>query len=572
MKRCLFILFGVLCIEICSAQSVSRETATRVAQNYWNITYADKDQRTNTISHVRTISPSGNAPLYVVQMDDGWVLLSSENAATPILASSPSGYFPDYEDMPDGMQWFMSYYEDANQYARDSLMGARIVNEEWGQLLNGTYYQEYQNKASSLPSSYVLDRMALVKWNQSSNNDGSCTKPFNAHCPTWYEPSCGHTYAGSVAVAMGMVMWYWQWPYSAKIPRQFFNMNNINSYSNTPYLATYDWVHMPPELHNTTPDYDANLLAYFLRDCGYSISMTYNNSSSSADMEDVESALESTFHYNVGSLEEKDDYTNAAWINLLKQEIYMGRPILYTGERTGNIGHVFVLFGYTADNKFRVNFGWGGSYINATYSLDALGPSGYMYNYEQEAYFGVEPDSPTCLTYNYLHQRDINGSIFQVHKSGTLINDTANWGVTISGVKTGCIYASEAIVLTSPFAILSGANVHLAIRDALCGNNSPATLNMPSNHNAEGETKNKLLMPSSHVSDKFVILPNPASDYIEIRTNETLTDISIISSSGLCVLQSTNLFIPVSQLPSGLYIVSAVNKEGKLLQAKFLKQ
>ena len=71
---------------------------------------------------------------------------------------------------------------------------------------------------------------------------------------------------------------------------------------------------------------------------------------------------------------------------------------------------------------------------------------------------------------------------------------------------------------------------------------------------------------------EFMVSPNPANDYIEIRSNAVLTAISIINSNGVCVLQTTELSIPVSHLPSGLYIVCATTEKGLVLQSKMLKE
>lgn len=560
----------------CKAQSVSQETALRVGQNYWNIVYADKAQsgQAKTASKVSVISPKRRAPLYVIQMTDGWVLVSSEMAAVPILASSSTGVFPDFEDMPDGMQWLLSYYEKGNQFARDSMSDIRIINEDWEPLLNGTY-QVPNDIRSPLPTSHILSRMALVKWNQSENNDNICTKPYNAQCPTWYTPSCGHTYVGCGAIAMAQVLWYWQWPWSAIIPRQFLNMTNINSYSNVPYLSTYDWEHIPPELHYYTNDYDVTLLTYFLRDCGYAIETKYRQDGSYASLDDIQDALEDVFHYKSVSLKKRWLYNYNNWVNLMKEEISAGRPVIYRGTDADDDdrGHAFVLYGYTSTNLFKINWGWGGI-PNGEYALDVLHPEYTPYHFTsgQRALIGIEPDSPECQSGSVLYKNDVTDNIFEIHRAGVLQTSPQNGGITIHSNQSGCIYASGGIVITPPFTIENGANIHITVRDALCGQNQQMPANMSSYLIDRDNDVNPADNSLSSSSVEFKVFPNPARDYIEIRSNQTLTIISVINSNGSCVLQSTATVIPVYHLPSGLYIVRASTEDGQILQEKLIKQ
>ena len=576
MKHCIYILLCILVIVECNAQSVSKEIAQIVALNYWrsNDSIPSKVSNVNSITDTKVISPHKKAPLYVVQMTDGWVLVSSEMAVTPILASSSSGIFPDFEDMPEGMQWLISHYEDANQYARDSLQNKYAMNKEWRQWLNGTYSLENQNRLNPLPSSYVLERMDSVKWNQSLNNDASCLKSYNAQCPTWYTTSCGHTYVGCTAVAMGMIMWYWQWPYSAIIPRKLQNTTSVSSYSDIPYFATYDWSHMPSEIHNNTNDYDANLIAYFLRDCGYAASMNYQESGSGASLSNAKKALTDVFHYDPILLKsQRKNYSTDIWIYLLKQEICMGCPILYAGyEDNDGPGHAFVVSGYNANNKFKVNWGWGGLY-NGYYTLD-MAVSGYQFDTDQEILVGIKPYSPECLTYNFIGRDDVSENMFEIHKAGILVTDSTHGEIRIHSNQQGCMYASETIVIYHPFVIEKGATVHIALRNTMCYENRLQDIDFENNQPVADNRGDKSFLQQQHDIEqiKLSVFPNPADDYIQVYSNIELDIIYIINSNGICVIQSSENIIPISSFPQGLYIVSAMTRDGQLLQGKFLKR
>ncbi|MFH0894796.1 MAG: T9SS type A sorting domain-containing protein, partial [Bacteroidota bacterium] len=81
---------------------------------------------------------------------------------------------------------------------------------------------------------------------------------------------------------------------------------------------------------------------------------------------------------------------------------------------------------------------------------------------------------------------------------------------------------------------------------------------------------------------KLEVYPNPASDFVNLRIfsqNPSQLNISIMNANGQQVYTSTENCnageftdaINVSQLPSGIYFVNAINKEGVLYTAKFIK-
>ena len=83
---------------------------------------------------------------------------------------------------------------------------------------------------------------------------------------------------------------------------------------------------------------------------------------------------------------------------MMKNELDNNRPVIYAGfcvTTKGTSGHSFVLDGYTTQDYFGVNWGWGG-YCNGYFRLDAMNPSGSgiggtdHYNDSQNALIGVQ--------------------------------------------------------------------------------------------------------------------------------------------------------------------------------------
>lgn len=107
-------------------------------------------------------------------------------------------------------------------------------------------------------------------------------------------------------------------------------------------------------------------------------------------------ALVTYFGFNANNVQNKDSYTNATWIDMLKTEINAERPIYYSGyNNSEGYGHAWVIDGYSTSDLFHCNWGWSGSY-NGWYSLSALNPSSYSLNDGQSAILNVYPKLDAC--------------------------------------------------------------------------------------------------------------------------------------------------------------------------------
>lgn len=473
MKRIfLFIIFGIS-LQWVAAQSVSKEIATKAAMQYMENSISNEAPTNYSIlsgskgidtTYTRTLSITGLAPLYLIQLPDGWILVASEYIETPVLASARSGQFPNPDEMPDGMKWLISYYEEGMQYVRDSLPERPHIRRMWETVYANA---DYNNRDSYLPESYEIPNIRYIHWNQSKNNDASfelnCNKVYNKFCPTWYSKSCGHTLVGCTAVAIGIVMRYYQWPYSSQIPDTIYlNGNN----SGAKHLVTYNWEKMPYKIYNSTEDESVNEIAFFLRDCGYASKMKYDQNGSGASLQNARLALLNNFHYEGVGYQSRWWFIGN-WINKLKTEIAANRPVVYGGYNESG-GHAFVLYGYTASNKFNINWGWGGAYNNGEFSFDSIQPypthPGYFRDHE--VLWNITPKYPDCTPY-IVSQSDVNPSNFEIYQGG----DITLQNISISNNKSGIIYSGENIRLKNGMHIASGADVHIGIKNMYCEDN-----------------------------------------------------------------------------------------------------
>ncbi len=109
-------------------------------------------------------------------------------------------------------------------------------------------------------------------------------------------------------------------------------------------------------------------------------------------------ALKYHFNYAANSKYiEKEDYTDTEWIDILKDELNAGRPMVYRGEGTGN--HAWVCDGYDSYNRFWMNWGWEGV-DNQWYNLNDLTPGNENFTYEQAAIIKIQPPGYADLPYS----------------------------------------------------------------------------------------------------------------------------------------------------------------------------
>ena len=579
LKIHILCLVLVCCYSTSSAFRISEHDVAEMALIHFRQqaeTPEDNSAKANTINkrdlNISTISLLGKSPLYVVNYrDGGWALIASDSKVKPILAYSNSETFPAIDDMPPGMKWLFSQYENiVEMAAKDSLATAK--HSGWN-VLNENNSQR-NNRASS---PVILDRIRDVKWGQGSGNDGSCNRQYNLYCPTYYTPECGHTYTGCAATALGQILWYYQWPNYANVPDTVIHNFMLNTSSWPDPLTTRDayyyyYDQMPTALTKDSTALQEHAIASLLRDCGYSLVMNYKNSSSSAFPSNVPRALRDFFSYKhdvTHIIKGTGSYGDSIMTTTLKNEIDNGRPVFYYGYGPENEngehgeGHAFVIYGYK-DDKFYINWGYNGRYSDALYSVSyMIIPYTYNYNYDQGAIIGIEPDY--CAPQK-INPSDIWATNFTKAYTGNI--DIGNR--TIPSNAVGSITASNSIHLSHGFRILPGAKVSITIDGTPCesiGNNrqhSPERIQQK--HHAEKDNK------IYDNIDKLYISPNPVASILHIQTSEKLSQAKVYTINGQCVMQASQADIDVSALPQGMYILRAQTADGQQHQAKFIKQ
>ena len=445
IKTLLFILTIILFGFKAKAGTVSYEDALHKALSFLHCT--DKQ------ASISMFSLSGKADMYKVVTNNGWVLLSSERSIKPVLAYSYEETFPDIEDMPDGMKWLFSYYEDAIAHVRQHPNEYNNINA----------WDDSCDEFTDTRETVCLTRLGEVKWGQCLNNSLSCIKSYNKFCPTFHDVCCGGTYAGCGAVALGQVLWFYQWPHAALIPTQMLNDNGQVSSTNS--CKFYDWNLMPEAIYHSTTSNQADEVAALLRDCGYAAHMQYKRDASYTNVVNLTNALRENFEYTEVYYRDRASY-NGNWVELMKSEIRNGHPVIYRGahptKSNSSIGHFFILYGFE-NNHFMINWGWQGSGNSTFYTLDSLFINGSHYNDGQYAILNIQPTYPAChsLFVSPLEHWTTN---FLVQNGGGI---TVQNKIITSGMQGG-IFSGDYVRLNGPVRITQGASVVIGIRDMHC--------------------------------------------------------------------------------------------------------
>lgn len=562
-KQLLYLILLLYPISI-FGQDVSEQLAVQMANHYYQTLNSNTNEQnlkkvkakiaTSEQRLPAQISPLGKAYMWFVPVDDGWVLVSGNTKATPILAHIQSYEMPVYDSLPDAAKDLFNTFEDYIAYIEER-PNEYTTNKKWNKVLNS-------NTSSTLSATETITEVGpllSVHWDQSGGGSCSANKTYNKFCPIVNSTErCGKAPVGCVAVAIAQIMWYWKWPYSAQVPTTIGG--------STTEIKFYDWDKMPEYINDFTPMEEVDMIAGFLRDCGYKLDMNYGANGSSASDNNAVNTLKA-FGYDENTINLRSKWNTSGWTNMLRTNIDNGQPVYYSGwsKSVGGDGHAFVVDGYRNGNSpiYHINFGWGG-YADGWYNIDdAYVNDSLHFDHSQKAIFGIRP-APPCddFTFDGSTIPIIFPSKFCVAIGGdlTLANNI------LENIEEGKLYSSTQIKLQPGTTIKQGSNVHIAIKNIPCqisANAAPAY--MPA--------KNQQTPKVSDMNiNSFSVSPSPANDILNITTTEQIEQVRIYNLNGQCMLQCAETKINISSLPSGMYLLYAITANGTTHIQKFIKQ
>ncbi len=308
---------------------------------------------------------------YVVNFENGWVVVSGNDAMVPVIGYNFIGDFPaeDHNFAPFE-RWMQDYVDQVNYIRENNIEADTDVAAQWNR------YSTNDPSTLSLRGGRDIDPLLTNLWNQDN--------PYNAMCPEDPAGPGGRVYVGCVATAMSMIMHYWRYPLVGEGEHSYYKYPYGTQYVNYGE-AEYNWDGM-------TDVIDSRYI-WEIAEIGYhaavSVDMNFGPDGSGAYSQDVPYAFATYFQYPITvQYLSKNSYTTSQWENMLQQQLDDLQPLYYSGQSSSG-GHAFVCDGYQGSNYYHFNFGWSGS-GNGYYSLQDVGG----YNSYQGIVRNIVPEDP----------------------------------------------------------------------------------------------------------------------------------------------------------------------------------
>lgn len=325
-KTIIFILVALFATGSLYADDISVQQALQIASQFAakDPTAQSKQRKVAAVmpnpSLAYTVKSdvSDKDNVYVINYgnDMGFVVVSGETGTDAILGYCDHGAF-DYKNCPPQMKEVLDFYSLSIDSLRKNpeFVAKRRVAQSWPSYIGNV----------------IVEPLLTTQWNQWA--------PYNNLCPT----DCP---AGCVPTAVAQIMKYWRWPDVTcdKVAGEDFSGR------------TYDWDNMIDNYETTSYTAEqADAVAHLMADVGKALGTVYNPKGSGTATDFL--PLFFNFKYNKGT----PCYENLT--EVMKAELNQSRPMLYSARPFGEgNGHELVVDGYTSNNYFHFNYGWGGSY------------------------------------------------------------------------------------------------------------------------------------------------------------------------------------------------------------------
>ena len=384
MKK-LLILFTLMygAMQVMAAD-VSVSMACSSAQRFL-ASHSDKSSFNATVPTIKWVhqeinSTNANRPVYyVVNTDQGFVIVSGDDRAQEILAYS---YHPldDMNNLPENMKFWLNSYRQQIEYL---------------QAHPGMVVEKPSLKANRTES---IEPMLVAMWNQGY--------PYYNQCPM---DGDRRSQTGCAATSLAQVFYKWQYPTQPTPEVPGYTTRTRHFELPTLPSITFDWANMLPEYNFSATDAQKNAVAWLMRYIGQAEQMDYTNEGSEAWEDDILRACH-MFGYVGARVEYKATLNfdtngenvlinDADWSMMLQEELAAGRPVVYCAYSYSSAynsfyGHAFNVDGYDASNgMYSINWGWSGT-GNGYFALRAFANQGYSYNLGELMVMGIEPPAP----------------------------------------------------------------------------------------------------------------------------------------------------------------------------------
>ena len=377
MKRTAFTFILLFAAVLAMAGNVTPDKARTLASSFFTTTRSAA--KVDLVwDGTDGLTRAASAPAFYVfnREGGGFVIISGEDSAVPILGFSETGSFQT-EGMPENIRhWFDSYTAQIN-YLRNT-----------GEQQRSSGAALWERAAREGIRSYsVVKRIATPSWGQGS--------PFNNLCPN---VDGDRSVTGCVCTALCEVMFYHKWPLTTKgdlLPDYSYttDKNNTQTITGHNLSTSYDWSKMKTSYKGSYTTEEATAIATLMHDVGVMLESSYNPTGTGAYAESIPTAVIHYMDYDSSAyLAYREEFSNKEWCDLIRNDIDAGLPVIYGGDGDGG-GHEFVVDGYATEDFFYVNWGWTGTdngyFKISSFMLD----KDYDFRFNISAVFGLKKNA-----------------------------------------------------------------------------------------------------------------------------------------------------------------------------------
>jgi hypothetical protein len=517
--------------------AVDFKTAGRVALNFVRSQFPEGGRY--SVSDISAIRENGEAAIYIVNLSpQGWLLVSSDYRAEPILGFSYNSKFSLEPDEGHPVNYWLTNYK--KQIADIKDIAGIPKNKKWD-----TYEYGITLKSSTLYEE--IEPLIKVKWDQDEG--------WNKYCPIDLDGPGGRTYVGCVGVAMAQAMSVFKYPVKGE--------NSVSYTSDYGYIyVNYDSVkdyHWNEMKQDSADDYNAKILYH----SAASVKMNFGVDGSGTLTSYVPYAITRYFKYSDSVKFVKRYEDDTKWKELLINELSSGRPVVYNGyPDTINDGHAFNIDGVASNGFFHLNWGWNGKY-DGYFHINDLTPGMNQFTKNQGAVIGIRPPiaKPTDLVLSdtIIDARLTAGSfVAQIIVSDEV--DDNKYSLEVFGKQL-----PDGTYDSHPFFIENDTIKTLYDLDPYIGDSIEITIVVTDIYSNVYQEQFNLVITNINATreivnpDIFKVYPNPVDDLLNIILDgmdgfcfEIYSVNGVLKYSAK--VYENNIILDLSDYPPGLYI------------------
>ncbi len=363
-----------------STNVVPVDQAMKASKNFLSERVGAQDAKGITLKHVYTeFNEDGTPVFYRFQVgDNGFMIVSATDLATPVLAYSLEGEFKE----GTSAEYMMDKYKNQLSYVIEHPQYALKESQLWDKYLSNEFSLSASKSAKKTP---YVEPLVTTTWTQETY--------YNTYCPISSQPQSSMDYrtpVGCVALTMTNLMYYYRYPSKGTggvtyIPKEYDDNNEliytypVQSVAFSQHTYNYD------AMSNSLSSYTGEL-AKLLYHAGVSTRMSYGSDGSGTTSSYAVDALQDYFSFSSNSQYVAitdvvtDNTQSQLWIDTATAELDAYRPIYFSGQSQSGGGHAWIVDGYTtlydtvytvsegdtvetvtSQTYFHVNWGWAGS-------------------------------------------------------------------------------------------------------------------------------------------------------------------------------------------------------------------